>query len=181
MSSSQSYNGGFGNGNAATSSNISASYTSQTPSSFGASSGWSSFASASAAPPVQQQQQQQKPDLSAFDSLLPLSKPKHAMAALKPATMTQQVPNFFSPSNQTTSLSNGLLMPQSSSFSSMSTMASSNVKSLSPSDINDLLSWKGNKVSPYNASAKALRKHHVKLVYWLKHWRSIVQSDAFTQ
>jgi hypothetical protein len=101
---------------------------------FGSSSGWNAFSSA---PQQQQQQQQPKPDLSAFDSLLPMAKPKQSLTALKPTTSSTttnnvsgpQLANYFQ-SASSLPPNNGILFPQ----------PASNVKSLSPSDINDLLS-----------------------------------------
>ena len=139
MSSSQSYTSGFG-GNT-NSSNV--------MSSFGNASGWNAFASATAPTPTmplqQQQQQQPKPDLSAFDSLLSMSKPRPAMSAMQP--VMPSAPNYMASSSfnnlpppaSSSSSSNGILRPQSS-LSSFSTPSQSTVKSLSPSDINDLLS-----------------------------------------
>ncbi len=135
MSSSQSYNSGFGSGTNSFGqlSNNNSSMTSG----FGSSSGWNAFSSA---PQQQQQQQQQqpKPDLSAFDSLLPMAKPKQSLTALKPTTTSStttnnvsspQLANYFQ-SASSLPPNNGILFPQ----------PASNVKSLSPSDINDLLS-----------------------------------------
>ena len=143
MSSSQSYTSGFGsnhNSNNINNSNVMSSGFAT--SSFGNSSGWNAFASAGApTPTLPPQQHQPKPDLSAFDSLLPMSKPKPTMSTMKPAMPS--APNYMSASFNNlpapTSSSNGILMPQSS-LSSFPTSSQSNVKSLSPSDINDLLS-----------------------------------------
>jgi hypothetical protein len=132
MSSSQSYNSGFGSGTNSFGqlSNNNSSMTSG----FGSSSGWNAFSSA---PQQQQQQQQPKPDLSAFDSLLPMAKPKQSLTALKPTTSSTTTNNVSSPqlanyfqSASSLPANNGILFPQ----------PASNVKSLSPSDINDLLS-----------------------------------------
>jgi hypothetical protein len=132
MSSSQSYNSGFGSGTNSFGqvSNNNSSMTSG----FGSSSGWNAFSSA---PQQQQQHQQPKPDLSAFDSLLPMAKPKQSLTALKPTTSSTTTNNVSSPqlanyfqSASSLPANNGILFPQ----------PASNVKSLSPSDINDLLS-----------------------------------------
>jgi hypothetical protein len=133
MSSSQSYNSGFGSGTNSFGqlSNNNSSMTSG----FGSSSGWNAFSSAPQQ--HQQQQQQPKPDLSAFDSLLPMAKPKQSLTALKPTTSSTTTNNVSSPqlanyfqSASSLPANNGILFPQ----------PASNVKSLSPSDINDLLS-----------------------------------------
>ena len=114
MSSSQSYTSGFG-GNT---------NNSNVMSSFGNASGWNAFASATAPTPTmplqQQQQQQPKPDLSAFDSLLSMSKPRPAMSAMQP--VMPSAPNYMASSSfnnlpppaSSSSSSNGILMPQSS-------------------------------------------------------------------
>jgi hypothetical protein len=94
--------------------------------------GWNAFASATPTPTPTPTQS--KPDLSAFDSLMPLSKPKPPMSTLRATPQPTPQPNYFSSSSST----NGMLLPQTSS--SLLTPAPANVKSLSPSDINDLLS-----------------------------------------
>ena len=146
MSSSQSYSSGFGTGsisnNFGTISNNNNSNGGLTPSmstglggqAFATSSGWNAFSTAPSVPPPQQQQQH-KPDLSAFDSLLPMSKPKQSLSTLQSSQQPQiQVPNYFQsgPLAATSSNNGGMLFPKS--------QTTTNVKSLSPSDINDLLS-----------------------------------------
>ena len=138
MSNSQSYSSGistnlsnnFGNfaSSSSSSSNGNTMSNSQT---FGNNSGWNAFSSAPQIPQQPKLQQQPKPDLSAFDSLMPLSKPKQSMSTLQSGGGSVQ-PNYFQ-SVPTSSLNNGILFPQPKT-------QPTNVKTLSPSDINDLLS-----------------------------------------
>jgi hypothetical protein len=144
MSSSQSYSSGFGTGSVSNnfgtiSNNNNAGFTPSMSTglggqAFATSSGWNAFSTAPSIPtPQQQQQQQHKPDLSAFDSLLPMSKPKQSLSTLQSSQQPQiQVPNYFQsgPLAATSSNNGGMLFPK----------PATNVKTLSPSDINDLLS-----------------------------------------
>ena len=134
MSNSQSYSSGIATnlssnfGNFASSSNGNTMSNSQT---FGNNSGWNAFSSAPQIPQQPKLQQQPKHDLSAFDSLMPLSKPKQSLSTLQSGGGPVQ-PNYFQ-SVPTSSHNNGILFPQPKT-------QPTNVKSLSPSDINDLLS-----------------------------------------
>jgi hypothetical protein len=144
MTSSQSYSSGFGtsgisNNFGAISNNNNVGLTPMSTGlggpAFASNSGWNAFSTApSIAPP---QQQPHKPDLSAFDSLLPMSKPKQSLSTLQSSQQPQmQVPNYFQSAplaaTSTSSTNGGMLFPRS--------QPASNVKTLSPSDINDLLS-----------------------------------------
>jgi hypothetical protein len=97
---------------------------------------WNAFSSAPQIPQQPKLQQQPKPDLSAFDTLMPLTKPKQSLNTLQSGHTGTVQPNYFQSVGSTlpaSSINNGALFPQGK-------IQTSNVKSLSPSDINDLLS-----------------------------------------
>lgn len=111
----------------------------QSPSmSSGLGQGSNSFGGWTMAPSTVQhhQQLQSKPDLSGFDFNLPMSKPKQSLNEIKPTS--QPSPNYFPGGGS------AILAPAASTngglFPNTFGTQSNNVKSLSPSEINDLLS-----------------------------------------